>query len=143
MTPTTANPAVGDARSRDLARLRELVRPHRHHGTLIQQALVHMNAADPIETVNILARIGDPREGRDGRRLRLTGLAYRYFSLMSEHAPDSPDAAAHLAGTITRLRGEYLSPATRRRRSATRTDYQGYMPPSVQIAANVRSSAKS
>lgn len=59
----TANPAEGDTRSRDLARLRELTRPHRHHDGLMQQALVHINAADRIEAIDILARIGDPRDG--------------------------------------------------------------------------------
>lgn len=59
----TANPS-GDACSRDLARLRELTGPHLPHPAApIQQALVAMNAEDRAESVAILGRIGDPREG--------------------------------------------------------------------------------
>jgi hypothetical protein len=64
MAPMTAKSADGDARSRDLARLRELTSPHLPYpGAPIQQALVRMNAADRTEAVDILGRIGDPREG--------------------------------------------------------------------------------
>jgi len=60
----TANYAEDPARSRDLARLRELTQPHLPHPNApIQQALVQMNATDQAEAVDILGRIGDPREG--------------------------------------------------------------------------------
>jgi len=63
MAPVTANP-VGDlARSRDLARLRELTGPHLPRpGAMIQQALPHMAPDDRAEVVAILSRLGDPDE---------------------------------------------------------------------------------
>jgi hypothetical protein len=64
MAPMTASPADDPARVRDLARLHELTEPHLPHPDApIQQALVQMNAADQAEAVDILGRIGDPREG--------------------------------------------------------------------------------
>ena len=60
----TANPADDPDRSRDLARLRELTGPHLPHPAApIGPALVLMNAADRAEAVDILGRLGDPREG--------------------------------------------------------------------------------
>lgn len=58
----TANPGHDPARSRDLARLRELTRPHRHYGPLIQQVLPHMTPGDFEETLAILERISGPDE---------------------------------------------------------------------------------
>jgi hypothetical protein len=60
----TANPAGDPARSPDLARLGELTSPHLPHpGAPIGPALVHMTQDDRAETIAILGRIGDPREG--------------------------------------------------------------------------------
>ena len=59
----TADTADDPARARDLARLRELTEPHRHHGSLIQQALPYMTPDDRAETIAILERLGDPRKG--------------------------------------------------------------------------------
>jgi hypothetical protein len=60
----TANPAEGEARSRDLKRLRELTRPHLSHGALIQQALPHMTPDDFDE---IIAILGPLREAGGAR----------------------------------------------------------------------------
>jgi hypothetical protein len=62
MAPVIAKSADGDARSRDLERLRELTRPHLSRGALIQQALPHMTPDDFAETIAILGRLGDPDE---------------------------------------------------------------------------------
>jgi hypothetical protein len=63
MTPITANPADDPERAHDLARLRELTGPHLlHPAAPIGPALVLMNAADRGEAVDILGRLGDPRE---------------------------------------------------------------------------------
>lgn len=63
MAPMTANPADDPARSRDLARLRELTSPHLPHPAApIQQALPHMTAGDFAETIAILERLGEPDE---------------------------------------------------------------------------------
>jgi len=66
MAPMTAKSADGDARSRDLERLRELTRPHLSHGPLIQQTLPHMNPDDFNETIAILGRLGYPDENASG-----------------------------------------------------------------------------
>jgi hypothetical protein len=66
MTPMTASPSDDPACSRDPARLRELTRPHRAHGALIQQALPHMDPDDFAETIAILGRLGDPDESTSG-----------------------------------------------------------------------------
>jgi hypothetical protein len=61
----TATPA-GDrlARSRDLARLRDLTSPYLPHPRApIQQALPHMTPDERAETIAILDRLGDPDEG--------------------------------------------------------------------------------
>jgi hypothetical protein len=59
----SANLPRDPARSRDLARLRDLIRPHLpHSGAPIQQALPHMTPDDRAETIAILGRIGDPGE---------------------------------------------------------------------------------
>ena len=64
MAPTTANPADDPARSRDLARLRELTEPHLlHPGAPIGPALALMAPDDRAETIAILGRLGDPRDG--------------------------------------------------------------------------------
>jgi hypothetical protein len=64
MTPMTANSADDLARSRDLARLRELTGPHLPYPAApIGPALAHMTLDDRAETIAILGRIGDPREG--------------------------------------------------------------------------------
>ncbi len=63
----TAKSADGDARSRDLERLRDLTRPHLPHPSVpIQQALVHMNTDDRAEVIAILGRLGDPDESTSG-----------------------------------------------------------------------------
>jgi hypothetical protein len=63
MTPMTANPAEDPARSRDLARLRDLTSTHLPRpGAPIQQALVHMTLDDRTEVIAILGRLGDPDE---------------------------------------------------------------------------------
>jgi len=63
MTPMTANPADGPARSRDLARLRDLTSRHLPYPAApIGPALAHMTPDDRAEVVAILGRLGDPRE---------------------------------------------------------------------------------
>lgn len=63
----TTSPPDDPARSRDLARLRELTGPHLPHpGALIQQALPHMTPNDFNETIAILGRLGDPNENASG-----------------------------------------------------------------------------
>jgi len=60
----TENPADDPARTGDLERLRELTEPHLAHPSApIQQALPHMSPDDRTETISILGRLGDPREG--------------------------------------------------------------------------------
>jgi hypothetical protein len=64
MTSMTAKPADEPARSRDLARLRDLTGPHLPYPAApIGPALAHMTLDDRAETISILGRIGDPREG--------------------------------------------------------------------------------
>ena len=59
----TANPADDPARSRDLARLRDLTSPHLPYPAApIGPALARMTPADRAEVVAILDRLGDPRE---------------------------------------------------------------------------------
>lgn len=59
----TANPADDPARSRDLARLRDLTSPHLPYPAApIGPALAHMTPGDRAETMVILGRLGDPRE---------------------------------------------------------------------------------
>ena len=59
----TANPADDPARTRDLARLRELTEPHLAHPSApIQQALPRLTSEDRAETIAILGRLGDPDE---------------------------------------------------------------------------------
>ena len=59
----TANPADDPARSRDLARLRDLTSPHLPHPAApTGPALARMTPADRAEVVAILSRLGDPRE---------------------------------------------------------------------------------
>ena len=59
----TTSPPDDPARSRDLARLRELTGPRLPHpGALIQQTLPHMTPDDFNETIAILGRLGDPDE---------------------------------------------------------------------------------
>ena len=63
MAPMTANPADDPARSRDLARLRDLTSPHLPHPAApIGPALARMTPADRAEVVAILDRLGDPRK---------------------------------------------------------------------------------
>ncbi len=63
MTPMTANPADDPARSRDLARLRDLTSPHLPYPAApIGPALADMTPDDRAEVVAILSRLGDPRE---------------------------------------------------------------------------------
>jgi hypothetical protein len=63
MAPMTANPADDPARTRDLARLRELISPHLPYPAApIGPALAHMTADDRAETIAILGRLGDPDE---------------------------------------------------------------------------------
>jgi len=63
MTPMTENPS-DDARSRDLARLRDLTAPHLPHpGAPFGPAIALMTPDDRVKAIAILARIGDPREG--------------------------------------------------------------------------------
>ena len=63
MTPMTANPADDPARSRDLARLRDLTSPHLPYPAApIGPALAHMTPDDRAEILAILGRLGDPRE---------------------------------------------------------------------------------
>jgi hypothetical protein len=64
MTPMTANSADDPARSRDLARLRDLTGPHLPYPAApLGPALAHMTLDDRAETIAILGRVGDPREG--------------------------------------------------------------------------------
>jgi hypothetical protein len=64
MAAMTANSGDDLVRSRDLARLRELTSPHLPHpGAPIGPALLHMTPDDRAETIAILGRLGDPREG--------------------------------------------------------------------------------
>ena len=59
----TANPADDPARSRDLARLRDLTSPHLPYPAApIGPALAHMAPDDRAEVVAILGRLGDPWE---------------------------------------------------------------------------------
>ena len=59
----TANPADDPARSRDLARLRDLTSPHLPYPAApIGPALAHMTPGDVAEVVAILGRLGHPRE---------------------------------------------------------------------------------
>lgn len=59
----TANPADDPARSRDLARLRDLTSPHLPYpAASIAPALAHMTPDDRAEVAAILGRLGDPRE---------------------------------------------------------------------------------
>ncbi len=59
----TANPADDPARSRDLARLRDLTSPHLPYPAApIGPALAHMTSGDRSEVVVILGCLGDPRE---------------------------------------------------------------------------------
>ncbi len=59
----TANPADNPARSRDLARLRDLTSPYLPYpGASIGPALAHMAPGDRAEVVAILGRLGDLRE---------------------------------------------------------------------------------
>ncbi len=57
----TAKPADDPARSRDLARLRDLTSPHLPYPAApIGLALARMTPADRTEVVAILSRLGDP-----------------------------------------------------------------------------------
>ena len=59
----TANPGDDSARSRDLARLRELTSPYLPHpGAPIGLAPVHMALDQRAEAIAILGRLGDPDE---------------------------------------------------------------------------------
>jgi hypothetical protein len=61
MAPVTANSADDPARSRGLARLRDLTSPHLPHPSApIQDALTHMTPDGRAETIAILGRLGDP-----------------------------------------------------------------------------------
>jgi hypothetical protein len=63
MAPMTANAADDPARSRDLARLRDLTSPHLPHPAApIGPALARMTPGERAEVVAILGRLGDPRE---------------------------------------------------------------------------------
>jgi len=63
MAPMTANPADDPARSRDLARIRDLTSPHLPYPAApIGPALARMTPGDHAELVAILGRLGDPRE---------------------------------------------------------------------------------
>jgi hypothetical protein len=67
MAPMTANPADDPARSRDLARLRELISPYLPYpGAPIGPALVHMALDQRAEVIDILDRLGEPDEGSSG-----------------------------------------------------------------------------
>ena len=60
----TTSPPDDPARSRDLARLRELTSSYLPYPAApIGPALAHLTAADRAEAIAILGRIGDPREG--------------------------------------------------------------------------------
>ena len=57
----TSNPGDDPVRSRDLARLRELTRPHLPYSAApIGPALAHMTADDRAEVIAILGRLGEP-----------------------------------------------------------------------------------
>ena len=59
----TANPADDPARSRDLARLRDLTSPHLPYPAApIGPALAHMTPGGRAEVVATLGRLGDPLE---------------------------------------------------------------------------------
>jgi hypothetical protein len=60
-----ANPYAGSAAyASDLARLRDLTRPHLPYPAApIGPALAHMTLDDRAEAIAILGRLGDPREG--------------------------------------------------------------------------------
>jgi hypothetical protein len=59
----TADPADDPARSRDLARLRDLTSPHLPYAAApIGPALARMTLGDRAEVVAILGRLGDPRK---------------------------------------------------------------------------------
>ncbi len=59
----TANPADDPARSRDLARLRDLTSLHLPYPAApIGPALARMTPDDRAEVLAILGRLGDPRE---------------------------------------------------------------------------------
>ncbi len=63
----TAKPADDPARSRDLARLRDLTSPHLPYPAApIGPALAHMTPGDRAEVVAILSRLADPREDASG-----------------------------------------------------------------------------
>lgn len=63
----TAKPADDPARSRDLARLRDLTSPHLPYGAApIGPALAQMTPGDRAEVVAILSRLADPREDASG-----------------------------------------------------------------------------
>jgi hypothetical protein len=60
----TPNSSDDPSRSRDLARLRDLTGPHLPYPAApIGPALTRMTLDDRAETIAILGRIGDPREG--------------------------------------------------------------------------------
>jgi hypothetical protein len=62
MAPMAAD-LSDDARSRDLARLRDLTGPYLPNpGAPIQQALASMTPDDRAEVIAILGRLGDPDE---------------------------------------------------------------------------------
>ena len=59
----TANPDDDPARSRDLARLRDLTSPHLPHPSApIGPAVAQMTPDDRAEAIAILGRLGDPDE---------------------------------------------------------------------------------
>ena len=63
----TAKPADDPARSRDLARLRDLTSPYLPYAAApIGPALAHMTSGDRAEVVDILSRLADPREDASG-----------------------------------------------------------------------------
>jgi hypothetical protein len=63
----TAKPADDPARSRDLARLRDLTSPRLPYPAApIGPALVHMTPGDRAEVVAILGRLADPQESASG-----------------------------------------------------------------------------
>jgi hypothetical protein len=63
MAPMTANLADDPARSRDLARLRDLTSPHLPYPAAPNgPALTRMTPADRAKVLATLGRLGDPRE---------------------------------------------------------------------------------
>lgn len=63
MALMTVSPADDAARSRDLARLRELTSPHLPYPAApIGPALAHMTPGDRAEVLALLSRLGDPRD---------------------------------------------------------------------------------